>query len=277
MSLRSNSPVYQDVEPDLPCTLSVFRICSSMNASYAVGVSFRRSLRRALRTSAVCGKEPIAWSGRRGSAICARRRAANGDAPAEIWFGHPPARCFTAGLWIRFDPRRPASVRRSLELSRAVARPAPAPASGRTCPTLLGERQPALKLGISRCSKSRRQGLQQRAGGATHRCRPRLRLPRSSRVRAAPRSVFQMLRPSITPKDSTRPRPAPSIASSCRGAPLLTCVRGPATQASTQLSSNHRIRREQTSPWVRAPASTPYAVRYASRSAASGSSTRHGS
>src|SRR5881396_3428113 len=68
MSLRSNSPCTSTSSPSSSWSLSVRVICSAMNASYSAGVSLPScSFLRALRTSVVCGNEPIVVVGNSGS------------------------------------------------------------------------------------------------------------------------------------------------------------------------------------------------------------------
>src|SRR5881396_3428112 len=80
MSLRSNSPCTSTSSPSSSWSLSVRVICSAMNASYSADVSLPScSFLRALRTSVVCGNEPIVVAGTSGGRSCFSRRAACSD------------------------------------------------------------------------------------------------------------------------------------------------------------------------------------------------------
>src|SRR6266480_1914545 len=78
MSLRSNSPCTSTSRPISSCSLIVLPICASMNCSYSSALSWLSfSLRRAARTSDVCGNDPIVVVGYGGSSSCTLRRTAN--------------------------------------------------------------------------------------------------------------------------------------------------------------------------------------------------------
>jgi len=231
MSLRSNSPCTRTSSPISSCTLSVFRICSSMNASEAAGSVFPvAQLAPGVAYLASAGRSRSVVVVVEGERVCARRRAANGEPAADLVRSPPPRDASPPGCGSARPPppRERPGVR--LELSRRRGAAAQRPRQGRTSPNLLlGERQPALSC--IEPLQSSRQDMQQRSRGA----RPtggRSAVAELERVRAAPEIGLPKVAPSITPNGtSTRLRgPRPEQARHCpSGRVTSTCSRGPAT------------------------------------------------
>ena len=217
MSLRSDSPC---TSTSRPIVFLLSARCADLGPAGTPRSRRRRARRlacaaRALRTSAVCGNEPMVVVGK--ARQVEQRRAASARARA-----NGAARCAAlassqrrAALHRRVvHPRRVrgarAAGRREPRLASARARgpPSSARAERRQLVQLLHrEGQPRCRRRDRACSRSVEidRHVQQRAGRRDPQpISPSSRDDGSSRSSSAVESARQMLRPSITPSDSTR-------------------------------------------------------------------------
>ncbi|MCY1295955.1 hypothetical protein D9M70_453190 [compost metagenome] len=211
MSLRSASPCTSTSRPSVSCLRTASAISARMRSRYSSApMSPRLKAARVWRMAAVCGNEPMVVVGSSGSCSAWRwrsMRCANGLARRAMSAVTPARRCCTRGLTTRRDCRREACTASDAASCAATAASPWLSAHASTCSSSSFS---VAKASHDFSSASRRTSCASDTGtcsneqeGASHRRSPSAACTGRSVSSTRRRSVRQILRPSMTPADST--------------------------------------------------------------------------